>query len=204
MARHPGTGDRLSGSSLTRNRPNGHPPGRGSCQDDGTGSPVGYLQGHPYVCAIVRFRDQVMPDGIRLYVKRAHCPALDLPFRKTPELAAQRIRVFEAPAGVKVVVLFETDDLCRGVVQACRERHCRFASTRKSNRRRCNASWKLNAGRYGRNLFRRRRTATLVLANPHGQARDRFIDAGGLEVSPSARCTSSSRAQGPQRLFSDS
>ena len=93
------------------------------------------------------------------------------------------MREFEAPAGVKVVVLFAPDDLCRGVVQACRERHCRVASTLKRQRRLFNASWQLKAGRDGRNLFRRRRTATLVLATPQGQARDRFIAAGGLEVS---------------------
>jgi SRSO17 transposase len=143
----------------------------------------GYIQGHQYVCAIVRFRDQVIPYGIRLYVKLEHCPALELPFRKTTELAAQLIREFEAPAGVKVIVLFDTYYLCRVVVQACRERHFRFASTLKSNRSLFKASWKLKAGCYGRNLFRRRHTATLVLAKPYGQARYRFVDAGWLEVS---------------------
>jgi SRSO17 transposase len=142
-----------------------------------------YIQGHQYVCAILRFRHQVIPYGIRLYVKPEHCPALDLPFRKTTELAAQLVREFEAPAGVKVMVLFDTYDLCRGVVQACRERHFHFASTLKSNRTLFKAGWKLKAGRYGRNLFRRRRTATLVLARPHGQAHYRFVDAGWLEVS---------------------
>jgi Transposase DDE domain len=143
----------------------------------------GYIQGHQYVCAILRLRNQVIPDGLRLYVKPAHCPALDLPFRKTTEVAAPLIRAFEAPAGVKVMVLFDTDYLCRGVVQACRERHCRFASTLKSHRTLFKARWKLKAGHYGRNLFRRRRTATLVRAKPHGQAPYRFVEAGWLEVS---------------------
>jgi SRSO17 transposase len=143
----------------------------------------GYIQGHQYVCAILRFRDQVIPYGIRLYVKREHCPALELPFRKTTELAAQLIREFEAPAGVKVMVLFDTYYLCRGVVQACRERHFRFASTLKTNRHLFKTSWKLKAGCYGRNLFRRRHTATLVLAKPYGQAHYRFVDAGWLAVS---------------------
>jgi DDE superfamily endonuclease len=143
----------------------------------------GYLQGHQYVCAIVRFRDHVIPYGIRLYVKREHCPALDLPFRTTTGLAAQLIREFEAPAGVKVMGLFDAYSLCRVVVQACRERHFRFASTLKSHRRLFKASWKLKAGRDGRNLCRRRPTATLVRAKPHGQARYRFVDAGWLEVS---------------------
>jgi SRSO17 transposase len=43
--------------------------------------------------------------------------------------------------------------------------------------------WKLKAGRYGRNLCRRRRTDTLLIAKPHGKARYRFVDAGWLQVS---------------------
>ena len=125
----------------------------------------GYVQGHQYICAILRFRNQVIPYGIRLYVKIEHCPALDLPFRKTTELAARLIREFKAPAGVKVMVLFDTYYLCRGVVQACRERHFHFASTLKSNRTLFKASWKLKAGRYGRNLFRRSRTGRLTIAS---------------------------------------
>jgi SRSO17 transposase len=142
-----------------------------------------YIRGHQYVCAILVCRDHVIPFGIRLYVKQAYCPALGLSFRKTTQLAAQLIREFKAPTGVKVMVLFDAYYLCRGVVQACRERHFHFASTLKSNRSLFKASWKLKAGRYGRNLFRRRPTATLVLAKPQGQARYRFVDAGWLEVS---------------------
>lgn len=92
------------------------------------------------------------------------------------------MREFEAPAGVKVMGLFDPYDRCRGVVQACRERHVHFASTLKSHRTLFKASWKLQAGRYGRHLFRRRRTATLVLAKPHGRTPYRFVEAGWLEV----------------------
>jgi hypothetical protein len=182
MALHPGKGETRSlvidDSKTAKRGP--HMDAVAKMKDPIT---AGYSQGHQDVCAIVRFRDQVIPSGIRLYVTREYCPALDLPFRKTTELAAQLRREFEAPAGVKVVVLFDPYDRCRGVVQACRERHVRFASTLKSTRRLFKASWKLQAGRYGRTLFRRRRTATLVLATPHGPARYRFIDAGWLEVS---------------------
>jgi hypothetical protein len=100
-----------------------------------------------------------MPDGIRLYVTREYGPALDLPFRQTTELAAHLLRAFEAPACITVVVQCDPDDFWRGVVQACRARHCRFASTLKSPRLLFNASWQLNACRDGRNLFRRRRTS---------------------------------------------
>jgi hypothetical protein len=142
-----------------------------------------YIRGHQYVCAILVCRDHVIPFGIRLYVKQADCPALGLSFRKTTQLAAQLIREFKAPTGVKVVVLFDAYYLCATVVKACREQRFHFASTLKSNRRLFKQSWKLKAGRYGRNLFRRRRTDTLDLSKPHGQVHYRFVDAGWLQVS---------------------
>jgi SRSO17 transposase len=142
-----------------------------------------YIRGHQYVCGILVFRDYVLPYGIRLYVKPVHCTALGCPFRKTTELAAQLIRECTPPAGVKVVVLFDAYYLCRTVVQACREQRFHFASTLKSNRTLCKQGWKLKAGRYGRNLFRRRRTETLVIDKPHGTARYRYVDARWLQVS---------------------
>jgi SRSO17 transposase len=142
-----------------------------------------YIRGHQYVCGVLVFRQHVIPFGLRLYVKKAQCAALDLPFRKTTALAAQLIREFQPPAGIKVMVLFDAYYLCRTVVKACREQGFHFASTLKSNRRLSKQGWRLKAGRYGRNLCRRRRTDTLDLAKPYGRVRYRFVDAGWLEVS---------------------
>jgi SRSO17 transposase len=142
-----------------------------------------YIRGHQYVCGTVLVREHVIPWGIRLYVKQEACAAVGIPFQKTTELAAQLIREFNAPTGVKVVVLFDAYYLCPTVVRACREKHFHFASTLKSNRSLFKPGWKLKAGRYGRNLFRRHRTETLILTKPHGSARYRFVDAGWLTVS---------------------
>ena len=57
------------------------------------------------------------------------------------------------------------------------------ASTLKSNRSLFKPGWKLKAGRYGRNLCRRRRTDTLDLTKPSGPVRYRVVDAGWLQVS---------------------
>jgi hypothetical protein len=182
MALHPRQGETLdlvSDDSKTAQRGT-HMDAVAKMQDPVT---QGSLQGQQDVCAILRFRPQSIPSGSRLDGTQEHCPAVDVPFRKTTEWAAQLVREFEAPAGLKVMVLCDPYDLCRGVVQACRERPWHCASTLKSHRTLCNAGWKLKAGRYGRNLFRRRRTATLVLAKPHGQAHYRFVEAGWLEVS---------------------
>jgi SRSO17 transposase len=142
-----------------------------------------YIRGHQYVCGILLFRGQVIPFGIRLYVKKAQCAALELPFRKTTELAAQLIRAFQAPAGVPVLVLFDAYYLCHTVVKACREKKFHFASTLKSNRSLFKQSWKLKAGRYGKNLFRRRRTVPLEVVTPRAPVRYRYIDARWLQVS---------------------
>jgi SRSO17 transposase len=142
-----------------------------------------YIQGHQYVCGNLLFRQQLIPWGIRLYVTKAHCGAVGVPFRETTELAAQLIRELQAPAGVKVMVLFDAYYLCHTVVKACREKHFHVASTLKSHRSLFKLGWKLKAGRYGRNLFRRRRTATLVIVKPHGEVGYRYLDAGWLQVS---------------------
>jgi SRSO17 transposase len=149
-------------------------------KDSTTGT---YIWGHQYVCAILLYRQHVIPWGIRLYVKPTDCTALGLPFRKSTELAAQLIREFKATPGVRVVVLFDAYYLCPTVVQACREQGFPFASTLKSNRSLFKLGWKLKAGRYGRNLFRRHRTMPLVLTTPHGSVRYRYHDAGWLKVS---------------------
>jgi hypothetical protein len=142
-----------------------------------------YIRGHQDVCALLVVRDYAIPWGIRLYVKPAHAKTLELPFRKTTELAAHLIREFEAPAGVKVRVLCDASSLCHTVVHACREQQFHFAATLKRNRSLFTRGWKRKAGRYGQNLLRRRRTETLVSVKPHGHARYRDVDAGWLEVS---------------------
>jgi hypothetical protein len=130
-----------------------------------------YIRGHQDGCAI------------RLYVKNTPCTTVGVPFHTTTEWAAQLIREFLPPAGVKVMVLFEAYDLCPTVVKACRAQRLHVASPLKSHRRLCKQGWKLNAGRYGRKLCRRRRTNTLDLAKPDRPVRYRLVDAGWLEVS---------------------
>ena len=142
-----------------------------------------YIWGHQYVCAILVYRDHVIPLGIRLYVKREPCAGVGVPVRKTTELAAALIREFHVPVGVKVMVLFDAYYLCHTVVQACREQGFHFASTLKSNRSLFKPGWKLKAGRYGKNRFRRHRTEPLMLAKPQGKVCYRYCDAGWLQVS---------------------
>ena len=106
-----------------------------------------YSRGHQYVCAILVYRDHVMPFGIRRYVKKAQGPTVGVPFHKTTELAAQLIRECTPPAGVTVVVLVAASYLCPTVVKACREQQLHVASTLQSHRSLFKQGWKRHAGR---------------------------------------------------------
>jgi len=141
------------------------------------------VRGHQYVKATLRFRGHTIPFGIRLYVKKEHCADLNLPFRKTTTLAADLIEAFDPPPGVRVRVLFDSYYLCPVVVNACRQKGFRFVSTLKSNRNLFRGGRKLKAGRYGRNLFRRRKKRTLTRSKASGTAVYRYVDAGWLHVS---------------------
>jgi hypothetical protein len=105
-----------------------------------------------------------------------------VPFQTTTALAAPLIREFNAPTGVKVMVLLEADDRCHTVVKACREPPCHVASTLQRHRRLFTHGWQLTAGRYGRHRCRRRRTTPRVLVKPPGEVRYRDRDAGWLHV----------------------
>jgi SRSO17 transposase len=141
------------------------------------------ILGHQYVKAKLKFRGHVIPFGIRLYVKEEDCPELELEFRKTTQLAAQLIREFEPPAGVRVRVLFDLYYLCYTVVKACRRKGFRFVSALKSNRNLFKNGRKLKAGKYGRNLFWRREKKNFVIRKESGKVSYTYVDAGRLDVS---------------------
>jgi SRSO17 transposase len=142
-----------------------------------------YMQGHQYVTALIVFRGYVFPWGISLYVPKDQCAPVGVEFQKTTHRAAQQIRAFTAPNGVKVTVLFDSYYLCPPVVRACRQQGFHFISTLKSNRNLFRNGRKLKAGKYGRNSFRRTRKQHLTVAKEHGTVGYTYVDAGCLDVS---------------------
>jgi len=141
------------------------------------------IRGHQYVKATLRFRGHTIPFGIRLYVKQKDCDDLGVAFRKTTQMAAELIRSFQRPKGLKVRVLFDSYYLCPVVVKACRHKGFRFVSTLKSNRNLFKNGRKLKAGAYGKNRFRRSRKETLILCKRSGRVRYTYVDAGWIAVS---------------------
>lgn len=151
---------------------------------------VGYLydpvtgrraRGHQCVTAVIKFQSVVIPLGLRLYVKKEHARGLGVPFRKSTQLAADLIGAFMPPAGVRVVVLFDNYYLCPTVVAACRAKGFHYVSTLKNNRNLFRNGQKLKAGRYGRNLYRRKRKQQCQ-GRGSRRAAYRYVDAGWLGI----------------------
>ena len=157
-----------------------HMEGVSKIKDTNTGA---YYMGHTYIEAIVHFRNFIIPSGMRLYVKPEECLSLDIVFYKLTQWAAQLIREFEAPEGIKVVVLFDSFFLCPVVLHACRDKGFRFISTLKSNRNLFKGGRKLKTGKYGRNLFRRGSKTGITLPKEAGGKTYQFIDVGWIQVS---------------------
>jgi SRSO17 transposase len=137
-----------------------------------------YILGHQYVQAVLRFAEHTIPLGVRLYVSKSESKKLGATFKKTTELAVELIESFIPPAGVKVIVLFDSYYLCKAVTAACKDKGFVYISTLKSNRNLFKGGRKLKAAAYGKNLWRTQKRQHAR----NGNASYHFIDAGILCV----------------------
>ena len=139
--------------------------------------------GHQYIKAAILARGITIPFAIRLYVKDKDSLKLGMPFRKVTELAAEIIRSFVAPKGIKVLVLFDTYYLCPVVTKACKEKKFHFISVLKSNRNLKKKGRNLKSGSYGAYCYRNKEKSEMKIKKEHGIAKYKFVDAGWIEVS---------------------
>jgi hypothetical protein len=78
-----------------------------------------FAYGHTVVTAAILFRGVVLPWRLELWESEKSAKRR---FRKLTQIAADLIRQFTPPAGVKVRVLFDAFYLCPAVVRACESR----------------------------------------------------------------------------------
>jgi hypothetical protein len=132
---------------------------------------------------LLHFRGQVIPWGLRLYIKKEDCHKLGQTFRKTTQLAADLIRELTPPKGVQVRGLFDSYYLCPVVVRACQDQGFHYVFSLKNNRNLFLGSQKLKTGKYGRTLFRKHKKTAFQIAKPDGNATYTFVDTGRLQIS---------------------
>jgi len=91
-----------------------------------------FVRGHVAVFAAVAFGGVVMPWRVELWKPKGQSGGPR--YRKLTQIAAEMVRDFEAPAGVKVRVLFDTFYLCSTLARACQNRGFSFFSVAQRNR----------------------------------------------------------------------
>jgi hypothetical protein len=141
------------------------------------------IWGHQYIKAAIYYNGITIPFAIRLYVKKKDSKKLGTSFRKVTELASDIIRSFNAPDGIKTIVLFDNYYLCPVVTKACREKGFHFISVLKSNRNLKNRGKKLKSGSYGAHCFLKKEKSKMKIRKENGIATFTYIDAGWIEVS---------------------
>jgi len=91
-----------------------------------------FVRGHIALFAAVLFRGVVLPWRVELWKPKGHAGAPR--YRKLTDMAADVVKGFTPPAGVKVRVLFDAFYLCPQVAGACRDKGFTFFSVAARNR----------------------------------------------------------------------
>ncbi|MHC4180980.1 MAG: transposase [Planctomycetota bacterium] len=90
-----------------------------------------FVRGHIAVLAAIRFRGVVFPWRVELQRPKADAGRR---YRKATEIAAELIRAFSPPPGVKVRVLFDAFYLCPLLARTCEERAFLWFSVAQKSR----------------------------------------------------------------------
>ena len=90
-----------------------------------------FAHGHTVVTAAILFRGVVLPWRLELWQAKK---SSGRKFRKLTQIAADLIREFAPPAGVRVRVLFDAMYLCPAVVRACESREFTWFSVAAKGR----------------------------------------------------------------------
>lgn len=139
--------------------------GAKSFKDHVTGE---FRWGHTVLFAFILFRNKLIPWSLKLYLGKDYCSDEGIIFQKLTEMAAQIIRGFEVPGGLKVTVLFDSYYLAQKVVWACVAKGFFFISTLKRNRNLWSEGRKQKIGKLGKKLLKKK-TAKILLRNGKGQ-----------------------------------
>lgn len=91
-----------------------------------------FVHGHIVVTAAVMFRDVVLPWRVELWLPKDVAGAA---YRKLTQIAADMIRRFQPPEGLKTRVLFDAFYLAPNVIRACEERGFHWFSVASKNRK---------------------------------------------------------------------
>lgn len=93
-----------------------------------------FVRGHIIVTAAVHFRGVTLPWRFALWLPADYCRHEGLLYRRATDIAAELIRSFVPPKGVRVRVLFDAFYLCQTVTSACESQGFTWFSVASRNR----------------------------------------------------------------------
>lgn len=93
-----------------------------------------FVHGHIIVTAAVLFRGVILPWKFTLWLPAQYCRNHGLAYCRQTDIAAELIRAFVPPKGVRVRVLFDAFYLCRAVTAACESQGFTWFSVASRNR----------------------------------------------------------------------
>jgi SRSO17 transposase len=93
-----------------------------------------FVRGHIVITAAVVFRGLVLPWRFHLWLPKEYCARKHRKFLKMTAIAAEIVRRFTPPKGVKVRVLFDAFYLCPSLTAACENRGFSWFSVAARNR----------------------------------------------------------------------
>jgi len=93
-----------------------------------------FVRGHIVVTAAVLFRGLTLPWRFTLWLPQEYCRKKHRKFVKLTDIAAEIVRTFTPPPGLKVRVLFDAFYLCKGLTAACEHRGFSWFSVASRNR----------------------------------------------------------------------
>jgi SRSO17 transposase len=93
-----------------------------------------FVRGHIVVTAAIVFRGVTLPGQFTLWLPKEYCRKKHRKYRKFTDIAAEMVRTFTPPKGLKVAVLFDAFYLCKTVTAACENRGFSWFSVASRNR----------------------------------------------------------------------
>jgi ribosomal protein S17 len=125
-----------------------------------------YIWGQQLVCAIIEYRDIVIPYAIEVYIPQDEAEENGYPFKKKTQIASEILAEFEedekqsTEGGVFVVA--DTYYACPLLMNLCRQRRYSFVSMLKTNRILNINNRQMNVAIYTKRYFRRRKRNQVI------------------------------------------
>jgi len=125
-----------------------------------------YIWGHQLVCAVIEYRDIVIPYAIEIYTSKKEARTRGCIFKKKTEIASEILDSFEADENQTinggVYILADTYYASPMIMKLCRTRQYSFVSMLKTNRVLTVKNEQMNVSSYTKRYFKGKKKKRII------------------------------------------